>query len=189
MELPRRLINCIVGLFKDYTPPDWDTFYMKLVYEIAKKSKDPSTKIGALIVGPDKEPISFGYNGFPRKVVDSVESYPERHQRPAKYMYYEHGERNAIYSVARVGGASLKGTTMYTQGLPCADCGRAIIQAGISEVVIHEPFELISRHIYNNWKESSDVTFEMFRESGVKVRHVQELIGVIGYVAGHEIKV
>jgi len=189
MDLSNKLKNCIAETFKDYTPPTWDVFYMRLVYEIAKKSKDTSTKIAALIVGQNNEPISFGYNGMPRGVKENIHDQSDRYQRPKKYMFFEHGERNAILSVARVGGASLLKTKMYTQGIPCADCGRAIIQAGISEVIIHEPFELISRHLYSNWEESSDISLDMFSEAKVSIRYLSDLIGVVGYVRGYKITV
>jgi dCMP deaminase len=59
---------------------------------------------------------------------------PERYERPEKYMWIEHGDRNAIYAAARV-GTPLEGCKMYLPGLPCMDCARGIIQVGIAEVV------------------------------------------------------
>lgn len=98
---------------------------------VSTKSKDKSTKVGAVIVGPNNEVLSVGWNGFPRGVNDDVE---ERHERPAKYEWTEHGERNAIYNAARH-GIRLDGTTLYTTHDPCADCARAIVQSGIRHVV------------------------------------------------------
>jgi len=77
--------------------PEWNVWFMQGVYWVASKSKDPKTKIGALIV-KDTRIISTGYNGIPIGVDDNVET---RHQRPEKYKWYEHGERNAIYAAAR----------------------------------------------------------------------------------------
>jgi dCMP deaminase len=143
-------------------------------------------KIGAVIVGPNNEPISFGFNGLPRKVNDHV---PLRFVRPEKYLYFEHAERNAIYSLPRIGAMIPQGSKMFTNGLPCADCGRAIIQVGISEVIIHEPFELIFHHLYNDWNASCDATGEMFQESEVKIRKVSEFIGMDGWINGRIIHV
>lgn len=104
---------------------------MNLLGPIAARSKDPNTNVGCVIVGPDNNIRSTGYNSFPRGINDSV---PERLERPEKYMWLEHGDRNAIYAAARV-GTPLEGCKMYLPGLPCMDCGRAIIQVGIVEVV------------------------------------------------------
>lgn len=111
--------------------PDWDTYFMNLLGPIASRSKDPNTHVGCVIVGPDNNIRSTGYNSFPRGIDDTV---LERLERPEKYMWIEHGDRNAIYAAARV-GTPLDGCKMYLPGLPCMDCGRAIIQVGIVEVV------------------------------------------------------
>lgn len=104
---------------------------MNLLGPIASRSKDPNTHVGCVIVGPDNNIRSTGYNSFPRGIDDTI---PERLERPEKYMWIEHGDRNAIYAAARV-GTPLDGCKMYLPGLPCMDCGRAIIQVGIVEVV------------------------------------------------------
>jgi len=109
---------------------EWDEYYMAMAYMTAMRSKDNSTWIGAVIVGPDGEIRSTGYNGFPR----GVKYTEERLQRPVKYDFTEHGERNAIYNAARA-GVSTNGCTLYTHGLPCFDCARAVIQSGIKQVV------------------------------------------------------
>lgn len=111
--------------------PDWNTYFMSLLSGIASRSKDPNTQIGCIIAGPDHNIRSTGYNSLPRGVRDDI---PERYERPEKYMWIEHGDRNAIYAAARV-GTPLNGCTMYLPGLPCMDCGRGIIQVGIVEVV------------------------------------------------------
>jgi len=100
----------------NYTPPDWNEWFLQGVYWVASKSKDPKTKIGALIV-KDKRIISTGFNGIPIGVNDDDEL---RHQRPEKYKWYEHGERNAIYAAARY-GINTDGAILYTNALPCAD--------------------------------------------------------------------
>jgi dCMP deaminase len=116
----------------------WDALFVELARTYARKSKDESTRVGAVIVGPDHDQRAGGFNGLPRGVVDDPVRFPwsaSRHRRPEKYSWYEHAERNAIYNAARAGVAT-GGCTMYVAGgPPCADCARAVIQAGIVEVV------------------------------------------------------
>ena len=114
---------------------DWNSKFVELARFIAGWSKDRSRKVGAVIVGPSKEILSIGYNGFPTGVNDDVEA---RHERPAKYAWTEHAERNAIYNAARV-GVGLEGSTIYLPWYPCMDCARAIVQVGINDVVAVEP--------------------------------------------------
>jgi deoxycytidylate deaminase len=78
---------------------------------------------------------------------------------------------------------------MYTQSLPCADCGRAIIQSGIKKIILHQPYELIFGHLYSTWKESCEVTKDMFLEAGIKVSYITDLIGVVGFIDGKRIEV
>jgi len=110
---------------------NWHEYFLNLTKQVALKSKDESTKIGAIIVGPEKEIRSTGYNGFPRGFNDND---PEKQKRPIKYKYMEHAERNAIYNAARF-GAPIKDCTMYCLWPPCTDCARAIIQAGIVNLI------------------------------------------------------
>jgi dCMP deaminase len=116
--------------------PKWDRRFLDAAIMIAGWSKDRSTKVGAVIVGPNREIRATGYNGPPRGIDDTVEEF---HTRPIKYLVFEHGERNACYNAARI-GVSLEGCCLYVatipKGLPpCADCARAIIQSGIVRVV------------------------------------------------------
>lgn len=144
----------------------WDDYFMAMTYLVAMKSKDPSSKIGALIIGPDKEIRSTGFNGLPRGMEDGR---PEREQRPQKYSYYEHGERNAVYNAARM-GTSVNGCTMYTQGIPCADCGRAVIQAGIKKIVVDARYDAEARAVSDKlWSESCGRAKEMLLEAGVEI--------------------
>ena len=77
------------------TVPNWDEYFMKMAEHVKTKSKDRSTQVGAVIVGEGHVVLSVGYNGFPRGVNDDIDS---RYERPAKYMWTEHAERNAIFS-------------------------------------------------------------------------------------------
>jgi len=143
----------------------WNYRFMEIALYISMWSKDPNTKVGCVVVGPDKEIRSQGYNGFPRGVNDDIE---ERHYRPLKYAFYEHSERNAIYNAGRF-GASLKGCVLYVTMPPCADCARAIIQSGIKQVYYLEPSPEKARTLPNgNWRDTVHCSFEMFNETGVK---------------------
>lgn len=142
----------------------WDEYFIRLADLIAQKSKDRSTKVGVVVVGPDNEIRATGYNGFPRGVYDDIE---ERHERPAKYLWTEHAERNAVYAAARV-GVSLKGCVMYVQWRPilCADCARAVIQAGITTIIGRDvPFSGKG----GLWDESLKVGREMLEEAGINL--------------------
>ena len=149
---------------------DWNRRFLQLSDYISSWSKDPSTKIGCVIVGPDNEIRSTGYNGLPRGMNDSV---PEREVRPYKYKWYEHAERNAIYNAARC-GIPLKGCRIYLLSLSCADCARAIIQAGISEVITTPPE-------FDNprWGPELRIAMEMFNEVGLKVTVIDALDGKV----------
>lgn len=109
----------------------FDELFMNVAHTVAQKSKDPSTKVGCIIVGPDNEPRSFGWNGMSRGVFD----LPERLERPEKYSWIIHAERNAIANAARV-GIPLKGCKMYTTHMCCLNCADDVIQAGIIEVIV-----------------------------------------------------
>jgi len=113
----------------------WDNRWMDMLELVATWSKDRSRKTAALIVDQRNVLLSIGWNGFPRNIDDGVY---DRHERPAKYQWTEHAERNAIYNAAAV-GIPLLGARMYLGWYPCADCARAIIQAGIRELICIEP--------------------------------------------------
>ena len=116
-----------------------------------------------MIVGRDNEIVSTGYNSFPRGIDDNV---AERQERPEKYFWFEHAERNAIYNAARI-GVSTKGCTMFlTCDIPCADCARGIINAGINKIYVMDGGGAKSK----KWKESAERSMKMFNESGVKVK-------------------
>lgn len=140
---------------------DWDEYFLRIADLVAQKSKDRSTKVGAVIVGEGHEIRSTGFNGFPRGIDDSID---ERHKRPAKYAWTEHAERNAIFNAAR-NGTHLLSTTLYLNSwYPCADCARGIIQAGIIRIVCSRSRE---GALDSRWTESCDVGMEMLKEAGV----------------------
>jgi dCMP deaminase len=110
---------------------DWDRYYFKIVDAVKEKSKDLDTKVGCIIVGPEGEIRSTGYNGFCRHVDDTA----ERWSKPSKYWWVEHAERNAVYNAARM-GISLNDCRAYVQISPCVHCARALIQAGIEVICV-----------------------------------------------------
>lgn len=142
---------------------DWDLRFMTLARHVGGWSKDRSRQVGCVVVGDDNIVRAIGFNGFPRGLDDEV---AERHQRPAKYLWTEHAERNAIYAAARA-GISLTGTRMYVPWFPCVDCARAIVQAGIVELIAIEPDMGDPQ-----WGEGFGVSIEMLTEAGIKVRYL-----------------
>jgi dCMP deaminase len=147
--------------------PSWDEYYLKVCRVVALRSKDPSTKIGCVIVGPAHEIRSTGYNSFPRGIRDDV---PERLQRPEKYLWIEHAERNAIFNAARA-GTPLEGCTIYVEIMPCMDCTRAIVQAGIRQVVIDSGrMNQYSSEYYDEHFRSARV---LLQEAAVSIREVR----------------
>ena len=143
----------------------WDIRYIELAYKVSEWSKDPSTKIGCVVVGDKGQVLAQGYNGFPRGIEDSEERLDNRE---TKLKYVVHGEMNAIYN-ACYNGISLEGSTMYVTGLPtCSDCAKGVIQVGIKRVVWPKELE----NVEDRWKESIELTMSMFDEAGVKYEFV-----------------
>lgn len=167
---------------------DWDTYFVEMAELVSTKSKDPSTKVGAVIVGPGNEIVSTGFNGFPRgvreheiKLVDPFQGImvldkerldKERwEKRPEKYQWVEHAERNAIFNAARY-GIKTEGCRMYLNWLPipCSDCTRAIIQAGIVEIIgPTRPFTGKGEGAHYH---CGEIEQTMLNESGVTIREV-----------------
>lgn len=135
--------------------------YYKLAKYMAELfSKDPSTKVGAIILNPESHQIlSTGYNGMPRKVDESI---VQRWTRPAKYKFVEHAERNALYNAGRC-GTSVAGAIAIVTHYPCHDCARGLIQSGIKTVVTTSPPD------DPNWNESWGISKMLFEEVGVEV--------------------
>ena len=141
----------------------WNRRFMDVAFLFFSWSKDPSTKTGAIVVGPDREIRATGYNGLVRGVDDDK---PERMERPTKYDFFEHAERNAIYN-ACLTGVSLKNCVMYATHPPCTDCARAIIQSGIKIVITNE-LEARPDIKDNTWRDKLGYARQMFEEAGVE---------------------
>ena len=112
----------------------WRNRFVSMAEMVSSWSKDPSTKVGCVLIDPKSNTvIATGYNGIPRGVEDTD---VRLHSRPQKYRWVEHAERNAIYDAARR-GVSTEGAWAFLNfcPVPCADCARAFIQAGIKRIV------------------------------------------------------
>ncbi len=148
------------------TVPTWDQYYLEICKVVAARSKDPNTQIGCVIVGPAHEIRSTGYNSFPRGIRDNV---AERLERPAKYLWMEHAERNAICNAARAGTAT-EACTIYVEIMPCMDCARAIVQAGITQVVISA--SRMAQYSSEYYNQHFGLVEVLFSEAGIGVRRV-----------------
>ena len=138
----------------------WGDRYINLAKEISTWSKDPSTKVGAVVIGNNGEVLSQGYNGFPRSIKDTPQRLKDREK---KYNLVVHAEMNAIYN-ASLNGVSLKGSTLYVYGLPiCNECAKGVIQVGIDKVIATRPAD------YNKeWDESIKDAKALFKEAEVE---------------------
>jgi dCMP deaminase len=143
------------------TPKDkWDFRFLDLAKFISNWSKDPSTKVGAVIVDSDNRVISLGYNGFPVGVNDDM----RLENRDIKYSMIVHGEMNAILFA----NSKLNGTTLYTYPfMPCPKCASMIIQAGIKRVVSYN-------NIPDRWSKDFQLTQTIFTESNIELKLYEE---------------
>lgn len=142
--------------------PETQRKYLYQAYQQAQGSPDPSTQCAALLIDPiTMRSIASGINEFP----GGVKYTDERWERPLKYSVIEHAERNAIYQAARYGNSTI-GCIMVAPWAACADCARAIIQAGISTLVRHKQASDRSPQF---WLDSIVIADDMLREAGVIV--------------------
>lgn len=145
--------------------PSWSEYFRNIAEQVKLRSKDTSTKIGVVIVGANNQILSTGYNSFPAGINDNV---PERFERPEKYLWFEHAERNAIYNAAK-SGTAINGATMYCScSCPCTDCARAIINSGVKAIWIQK--ENVTANPAK-WDEHTKRSLIMFEEAGVKVNY------------------
>ena len=158
----------------------WDIRFLELAKMVAGWSKDPSTKVGAVIVNDLKQVVGMGYNGFPRGVNDSEERLNDR---PTKYSFVVHAELNAVLQA----GALARGATMYiwptfpqpdpVDGvLPCKECANPVIQAGIKEVVgyLPDPLNSEDHERSKRWGDSLAIAKIKLVEAGVTWRGIKK---------------
>jgi len=145
-----------------------EKYFLREALKYAKGfSTDPSTQLGAILVDKSDVIVAYGANHFPR----GVEERPERWERPIKYSYVEHAERNVIFHACRQGVKTTE-TTMYAPWYACSDCSRAIIQAGIKKVVGLKP------RASERWHDSVKIGVEMLKESGVECHYIDAYYGI-----------
>lgn len=122
----------MVGAPRTGTPyvvtTDWTRRYFDLARHVAAWSKDPSTKVGAVVVGADRRHIAVGYNGFPPGVQDIPERYKDK---PTKYLFTQHAERNALDNAP----FSCVGGTLTTTMFPCVECAKSMVAKGIARLI------------------------------------------------------
>ena len=134
----------------------WDIRFIKLAMHIATWSKDPSTKVGAVIVDTQNRIISVGFNGYPHGIQDD-----DLDDRESKLLKIIHAEQNAICQAARL-GISLMGSTLYCRMTPCRTCAMLIINCGINRVVCENKYHAGAE---------SEV---LFRDAGVVLDYVSK---------------
>lgn len=134
---------------------NWKEYFFGLAEHISKKSKDPSTKVGAIAVGKANQVLETGYNGIPRGVSDTL----DRMHRPEKYYWTAHAEMNLVATAAR---ARLEGSTVYVTHLCCNECAKALINAGVEKIFVGPGTTSMPEKQF-------EVAMQMFREAGVTV--------------------
>ena len=140
---------------------DWDKRFLQLAKHISEWSKDPSTQVGCVVVGPDRELRSTGFNGLPRGIEDNEQRL---NNREIKYPLICHAEENAIMHAARI-GISLKDCTAYVTWPPCTRCARSLIQAGISTIIYPKDIEIPDR-----WMEDFKLSLNMLKEANISLK-------------------
>lgn len=134
---------------------EWRRRYMELAQLVATWSKDPSTKVGAVVVGRDRRKIAVGYNGFPRGIEDD----DRLNNREVKYQLVQHAERNVLDNAQ----FDLEGATLVTTLFPCHECAKSIVSRGIKRVVTAAPPDR------EPWKSSAKTAQIIFEEAEVAV--------------------
>jgi dCMP deaminase len=141
--------------------------YLTRAYEFAATSRDNSNQNGAILMFPGRLESCPGVNNFPPLVKWDEEKATTR---PDKYRYFEHAERDVIYNAARW-GHSTKGNIMYCPWASCCPCGRAIITAGISDLVVHRPrMEMTPER----WRLDVNEALLMMQKAGVRLHYFEE---------------
>lgn len=148
---------------------NWHSRFMQIAETVSSWSKDPSTKVGAVIVNPEtKQIISTGYNGFPRGMNDDPALYNNREE---KYKRVVHAEQNAILQAAK-NGYPVDGCWLYVAPLPpCSSCSASIVQAGIKKVLVRKS-DFINNPNKRWEKDFETVSLGMFTECGIELEYI-----------------
>ncbi len=147
---------------KDYIT--WDEYFMGVAQLSSMRSKDPNTQVGSCIVSRDNRILSVGYNGAPNGFNDDDFPWGRVGEKlNTKYMYVCHSELNAILNY-RGNNNDFVGGKIYVHYFPCNECAKAIIQAGIKEVIYLHAYD------YDNHSDEMEASIRMFDRCGVKYR-------------------
>ncbi|MCD7825283.1 MAG: dCMP deaminase family protein [Clostridiaceae bacterium] len=145
----------------------WDEYFMGIALLSAERSKDPHTSVGACIVSPGNKILSVGYNGMPTGCSD--DDYPwDRDgcdELEQKYLYVCHAELNAILNYS---GTDMSHAKLYTTLFPCNECTKAIIQAGIKEIIYLSDKYCDSSSVIaaKRMMKSAGVSFQKYQSAG-----------------------
>ena len=139
------------------TQQKWDDRFLDLATHVAAWSKDPSTKVGAVLVGSSKTQVALGYNGFPPGLEDSTKRLTDRATR---LRYTLHAERNVLDNAA----FPTKGATLYTTHPPCNLCALSIASKGIRRVVCSPTDPSFA----SRWAEEISLSREILREVDIE---------------------
>lgn len=144
----------------EYRPLDarWERRFLEMCQLLASWSKDPSTKVGAVIVDRQRVVLGVGYNGFPRGVVDDPAHYDEK---LVKYRLIVHAEANAVLNA----NSSVRGSILITTKFPCSECAKLLVQSGVTDVFAPHPSA-------GHWADDAEFSRRMFAQTGVMVHEV-----------------
>lgn len=146
----------------------WDRRFLNMALnEVTQWSRDPSTKVAAVIVDPSNHIRAVSYNGFPKGIADTDERL---NNRAIKYQLVQHAEANGISTCSKL-GISTDGCTMAVTHLPCSTCAGLMINAGIKKVITRTP----SPEFAARWADAQKLTVDMFKEAGVQLIILDEL--------------
>lgn len=140
----------------------WDRRFLSLARHISAWSKDPSSKVGCVLVNQQRIVVGMGFNGFPRGVRDLK---PRLEDRPTKYLYVQHAEANAVLNAA----GPVAGATAYVTHPTCANCTGLLIQAGIRRIVAAAPDAAMAERFAASFAAAS----AMAKEAGVAMLEVE----------------
>lgn len=142
----------------------WHRRYLNLAKYVADEwSKDPTTKVGAVVIGENPKNLTVGYNGFPPGVDDS---YDRLSDRQMKYKYMIHAERNALDNAT----FETRGGTLASTMFPCVECAKSIISRGIECVVAPPPPPPIAEP---SWRDDLIVSLAILQEAGVRIVYME----------------
>jgi dCMP deaminase len=144
----------------------WHNRHMGLACHVAQWSKDPTTKVGAVVIGADRRQLAIGYNGFPPGVDDRPERYNDR---PTKYLFTQHAERNALDNAQ----FDLRGGSLITTMFPCVECAKSLVAKGIKTLVSTPVPEPVA---FPSWRDTIPVALTILKEARVACHFLEPIL-------------